>query len=141
MKRVVILMCVFIGSFLSTVKSQENVSLDSMQYFYCQIVGTQKMLSNKVTVNVDFGQIQKLLSDQRLRDENGNVIVFNSMVDAMNWMGARGWEFVQAYVITTGNQNVYHWLLKKSTKKMSEEERKGLLEIFKTKKDFKNKEN
>lgn len=141
MKRVVILMCVFIGSFLSTVKSQENVSLNSMQYFYCQIVGTQKMLSNKVTVNVDFGQIQKLLSDQRLRDENGNVIVFNSMVDAMNWMGARGWEFVQAYVITTGNQNVYHWLLKKSTKKMSEEERKGLLEIFKTKKDFKNKEN
>lgn len=140
-KVIVIITCILMGSFISTSKAQEKVSSDSMQYFYCQILGTQKILSNKVTINIDFGQIQKLLSDQRLRDENGNIIVFNSMVDAMNWMGARGWEFVQAYVITIGNQNVYHWLLKKSTKKMSEEERKGLLEIFKTKKDFKNKEN
>lgn len=140
-KVIVIITCILMGSFISTSKAQEKVSSDSMQYFYCQILGTQKILSNKVTINIDFGQIQKLLSDQRLRDENGNIIVFNSMVDAMNWMGARGWEFVQAYVITIGNQNVYHWLLKKSTKKMSEKERKGLLEIFKTKKDFKNKEN
>lgn len=78
--------------------------------------------------------------DQRLRNNKGEVVVFNSMVDAMNWMGARGWEFVQAYVLTVSNQNVYHWLLKKSTKKMSEEEREGLLEMFKTKQDFKNKD-
>jgi len=35
------------------------------------------------------------------------------MIDAMNFMGAKGWEFVQAYVVTVGKQNVYHWLLKK----------------------------
>lgn len=39
---------------------------------------------------------------------------FNSMVDGMNYMGKDGWEFVQAYVVTLGNQNVYHWLLKKT---------------------------
>ena len=62
---------------------------------------------------------------------------FNSMVDAMNWMGSMGWEFVQAYVVTVGNQNVYHWLLKKNLKNMSPEERASLTEVFATKKDFK----
>ena len=27
-------------------------------------------------------------------------------------MGAKGWEFAQAYAVTTGSANVYHWLLK-----------------------------
>lgn len=140
MKRLFILMCVFFGFSVSMLEAQENDSSDEIHYFYCEIVGTHKTLSNKVNVNIDFGQLNKLASDQRLRDDKGEVIKFNSMVDAMNWMGARGWEFVQAYVVTTGNdQNIYHWLLKKSTKKMSEEEKEGLFEIFKTKKDFKNK--
>jgi hypothetical protein len=38
------------------------------------------------------------------------------MVDALNYMGELGWEFVQAYVITMdmglSKQNVYHYLLK-----------------------------
>jgi hypothetical protein len=34
------------------------------------------------------------------------------MVDALNYMGNNGWDFVQAYVVTNGQQNVYRWLLK-----------------------------
>ncbi len=84
---------------------------------YCELLGTQKLLSTKVTVQVDFGQQTKLFSDNRLVDEKGNVITFNSMVDAMNYMGTLGWEFEQAYVVTVGGggtaSNVYHWLLSK----------------------------
>lgn len=116
MKRLIIALIVFLLVCVD-LKAQQSIELDSMQYLYCQLVGKGKFMSNKVTVIVDFGQINRLWSDQRLRDENGKVITFNSMVDAMNWMGVRGWEFVQAYVITVGSQNVYHWLLKKSTQK------------------------
>ena len=39
------------------------------------------------------------------------------MIDAMNSMGAKGWEFVQAYVVTDGSggysSNVCHYVLKK----------------------------
>lgn len=141
MKKILILVYVLIFCSISTIKAQENTPTEEMQYFYCEIIGTQKMLSNKVTVVIDFGQVNKFASDQRLRNDKGKIMVFNSMVDAMNWMGARSWEFVQAYVVTNGNnQNVYHWLLKKSTKKMSEEERKGLEDIFKTKQNFKNQD-
>lgn len=139
MKRLIIALIVFLLVCVD-LKAQQSIELDSMQYLYCQLVGKGKFMSNKVTVIVDFGQINRLWSDQRLRDENGKVITFNSMVDAMNWMGVRGWEFVQAYVITVGSQNVYHWLLKKSTQKITLEEKQSLFEMFKTKKDFKNKE-
>lgn len=84
---------------------------------YCELLGTQKFMSTKVTISVDFGQERKFFGDNRMVDENGNVQVFNSMVDAMNYMGSLGWEFEQAYVVTVGGgagaSNVYHWLLSK----------------------------
>ena len=42
------------------------------------------------------------------------VHTFPSMIEAMNFMSKNGWEFVQAYVTTSGNENVYRWLLKKA---------------------------
>lgn len=80
---------------------------------YCQLLGRGQLFSTKVTVTIDFGQESGWFKDQRLVDEKGDPITFNSMVDAMNYMGTLGWEFEQAYVITTNGQNVYHWLLSK----------------------------
>lgn len=118
--------------------SQENKSSKNGESFiYCEILGTQKFLSNKVTVTVDFGQNTKFGEDTRLRGEDGKVIIFNSMVDAMNWMGAQGWEFLQAYIVTIQNQNVYHWLLKLDIKYLSPEELEEVKAMFKTKKAVK----
>jgi len=87
----------------------------AQQKVYCELLGHGKLFSTKVTVTVDFGQNQ--WQNNKLVDENGKNIVFNSMVDAMNFMGKLGWEFEQAYVVTAGSgataQNVYHWLLSK----------------------------
>ena len=83
------------------------------KFIYCQIVGTEKMLSTKVTIAVDFGQKMKIFADNRMKDETGKPLVFNSMIDALNYMGKQGWEFSQAYTITISNQNVYHFLMKK----------------------------
>lgn len=81
---------------------------------YCQIVGTSRLLSNRVTIEIDYGQERKYFAGpQRVLDENDQVKVFNSMIDALNFMAERGWQFVQAYVITSGNQNVYHYMMKR----------------------------
>jgi hypothetical protein len=87
-------------------------------YVYCQLLGTGKIFSTQVTVQADFGQKTSFWKGvDYMRDEKGKKIIFNSMVDAMNYMGLQGWEFVQAYVVTVNSwwskQNVYHWLLKK----------------------------
>ena len=89
------------------------LSANAQGKIYCELLGTQQFLSKKVTVQVDFGQETRYFADNRLVDADGKVIVFNSMVDAMNYMGTLGWEFEQAYVVTVGQQNVYHWLMSK----------------------------
>lgn len=99
-----------------------NVMGQDTHRVYCELLGQGRFMSNKVTVSVDFGQYTsfwKSYSNQFLVDENGKKIKFNSMVDAMNYMGRLGWEFEQAYVVTVGQQNVYHWLL---SKKISDDE-------------------
>ncbi len=78
---------------------------------YCELVGTLK-LNAKVKVAIDYGQNARW-GNNTMVDENGQALEFNSMVDAMNYMGELGWKFVQAYVVTIGNSNVYHWLLQK----------------------------
>src|SRR5690348_4819379 len=99
----------------------------SPKFVYCEIVGTQKLLTTKVTVVVDFGERMRVFADNRMKDENGRAIVFNSMIDALNFMGKQGWEFAQAYTITISNQNVYHFMMKKSFEDLSEDAKQEVL--------------
>ncbi len=66
-------------------------------------------LNKNVNVMVDLGQYQSTWHYYKLMDDNGKNIKFNSMVDAMNYMGERGWILVQTYVI----DNVSHWVMYK----------------------------
>lgn len=121
-----ILLFVFNAGF---VFSQENLVPDFPDYTYCELLGTQKFLSTKVNVSIDYGQSKSFFEDTRIRDEeSGKVKNFNSMVDALNYMGEKGWEFVQAYIVTIAEQNVYHWLLKR---KLTDEERKSYIPMIK----------
>lgn len=133
MKRLVISIISFVSVVLAFAQSDKTKSV------YAELLGYEKgLFSNKVTVTVDFGQdvsFWKQGRDNKIVDENGKDIVFNSMVDAMNFMGEKGWSFVQAYVVTHGNQNVYHWLL---TKKITEDEE--IMEGFKVKSQIKKEE-
>jgi hypothetical protein len=108
------ILILLIGFSISAYSQTTTDSITTSKYVYCELVGMSKFLSTKVTVAVDYGEERSFFQDTRVRDEQtGKVTSFNSMVDALNYMGMKGWEFVQAYVVTTGTQNVYHWLLKK----------------------------
>ena len=68
-------------------------------------------------MRIDFGQeTANLFSDDRLIDENGELIEFNSMIDALNYMSKLGWEFVQAYVTrdSSDSSSITCWLLSKT---------------------------
>lgn len=113
--------------------AQNNEELNNQDKFiYCEIVGTQRFMSNKVTVELDYGQAKRFGDKQRLRGEDGKPVIFNSMVDAMNWMGSKGWEFCQAYVVTYQSQNVYHWLLKLNSSKLTKEDIDEIMSDFNT---------
>lgn len=80
---------------------------------YCEVLGMSGVFSSKVTVTIDFGESKSVWKDNRVKNEDGSVKKFNSMIDALNFMGSDGWKLVNAFPITSGNQNVYHYVFKK----------------------------
>ena len=102
---------------------------------YCELLGTSKLFSNKVKITIDFGQETSFWSfkkGQQLVDDSGKEMKFNSMIDAMNYMGQFGWIFASNYVIGDAKSGyVYHWLLYKDIENDDQ-----LLEGFMTKNLF-----
>ncbi len=92
-----------------------GVPMDSINTDYVEIVGTEKFLSTKMNIQIDFGQQQKFFTqkDTRLMDENGKNLDLNSMIDALNFMYKHGYAFVTAYTVNKENVITYHYLLKK----------------------------
>jgi len=102
------------------------------KFVYCQIMATEKFLSNKVTIELDFGQKMKYFADNRLKNENGKAMVFNTNVDAMNYMGSQGWEFSQITMVAVPNglgssTIVYVTVMKKPFNELDEEAKKEYL--------------
>lgn len=94
-----------------------GVPIEEIDATYLEIVGTTRMFSNKVTVVVDFGQHISFFASAKeisILDEENKPVVFNTMVDALNFFAKFGYKLSQAYVITVSNQNVYHYLMEKT---------------------------
>ena len=84
---------------------------------YCKLTATPRLLSTKVTIDVDFGESRKLFQDTRMRDEAGKLAKFNGVVDALNYLGAQGWTIVNAFPVLVNNTMVYHYYFKRYVSK------------------------
>lgn len=112
-----------------------SVNLLAQSKVYCEIV-ERNPTSKKVKVTIDFGQKKdkKTKSSQTLVDEKGDVVIFNSKIDALNHLDSLGWNFLQAYTIVYGGSSggtgstssEIHWLLYKEVKD-GEDPYKGLI--------------
>ena len=87
---------------------------------YALLSGSPQLFSSKVKVAIDFGQSTSWLgamNESMIVDENGKEIKFNSMIDAMNYLGQFGWKFAQAYVLPYGDKGdvsgTVYWILYK----------------------------
>lgn len=82
---------------------------------YAEVVASPRLLSSKVTIDIDYGEERSIWRDNRLKEDNGKVKKFNTTIDALNFMGKDGWTLVNAFPKTTGpNTQVYHYVFKKS---------------------------
>ncbi|WP_276637203.1 hypothetical protein [Prevotella pallens] len=87
--------------------------------YYCEVKGIEKELSAGLKIVFDFGNNPVysawggLKNIQKLVDEKGEEIPFNSMVDAGNYMSNKGWTFVQAYTSIYESKSIIHWIFYK----------------------------
>ena len=100
--------------------------------YYCEVKGVDKALKSGLKIVFDFGNYPVysawggLKSKQKLVDEKGEEIPFNSMVDAGNYLSDKGWTFVQAYTSVYGSQAIVHWIFVKEATS-PEEAVKGIM--------------
>ena len=80
---------------------------------YCQVIATPKLLSNKVTIDIDFGEEKSFWRDTRLKAEAGKVKKFNTIIDALNYMGREGWIFINAFPVRIGETEIYHFAFRR----------------------------
>lgn len=108
MKKVIIICIVVFSSLLS------NAQADTSKVEqYCQLIATPGLLSNKVTIDIDFGEEKSFWRDSRLKSYDGRFKKFNTIIDALNYMGRDGWTFINAYPVRFGETEIYHFAFKK----------------------------
>ena len=103
-----------------------------MHRYYCEVKGIEKELSSGLQIIMDFGNTASynvwgdLSGKLKFVDESGEVIKFNSMVDAANYMVEKGWQFQQAYSSSYGGHPVIHWIFYKDAESF-EKAREGIM--------------
>lgn len=98
--------------FSNSVYSQTATdTITKAKYVYCNISG---VWANKFKITINYGQDKTFSPDTKLKEEESSKVAsYNTMIDALNYMTSRGWEFVQAIVLPSQYSNDYQWLLKK----------------------------
>jgi len=91
-----------------------EVNINELDVKYVELVGRAKLNPTKIKVIVDYGQPFSFKS-QAIRGAQGEKAAFNSMIDALNFMEANGWEFVSNYVIMSGTEVTTRYILKKAS--------------------------
>lgn len=112
MKKILLLVLIA-GSFSAVAQDSSKVEQ------YCRLVAQNRLLSNRVNIDLDFGDERRLFSDNRMRDEEtGKLKKFNTVVDALNYMGSQGWVLVNAFPVNDGTNNTtLHYYFKKTMRK------------------------
>lgn len=107
-KTLLIIILAMISSFTKA-QTVNGVAIKDLNVEYVEIQGTAKnLMGTKVLISMDFGQ-KFDWKDDLIRDENGQKMIFNSMIDALNFMSKNGYTFVDAYAV----QGIYIYILKK----------------------------
>lgn len=115
MKKLLLLSACLLCAYLAPAQVFVNdVNINELDITYCQIVGTEVPLSNKVSIAIDYGQERKMLKNQAIKGKDGKAMQFDSMIDTLNFMQKNGWDFVSTYTATLGSSEVYYFLLKRA---------------------------
>ena len=59
---------------------------------YAEVVATPRLFSSKVTIDIDYGEERSIWKDNRIKTDEGKLKKFNTVVDALNYMGKDGFK-------------------------------------------------
>ncbi len=91
-----IYLILYFSTFFYFFANAQNQNKDTTQNY--QIVElTDPSLLQGVLIKIERERNDKLLSDTRLRAENGELLEFNSRTEALNFLDENGWKIINSF--------------------------------------------
>ena len=92
----------------------EDVDINDLGIKYCQLIGVNESpFDQQFVIDIDYGQKFKPFQSQLVKGSDGKAVIFNNMIDALNFMEENGWEYINDYAVSPGGNLIYHYLLKR----------------------------
>jgi len=113
MKKIILSVVFVCISFFSALSQTTDPQTTLKKFGYCELTFTGNFGRNS-TIEADFGEKIPWFKTKKLTGDNGKKLKFNTIVDALNYMGEDGWELVQVYTIHLSENSIsHHYVLKK----------------------------
>ena len=99
MKKILPFITALLLLFTFTAQAQSN------KYVYCEVKPIGKFFKEGCTLRVNYGQIRSIHFPKKAQicDKDGTVLIFNSRIDALNWLSENGWEFCSSTISVSGS--------------------------------------
>lgn len=96
-------------------QSINGLEVKDIDVNYMRIYGRSNFMGTKMVVRFEFGQrIGFDHNNKNIRDKNGKIIKFNTMIDAMNFISSYGYRLIQTYMTAQGRRTIYyHYIVEK----------------------------
>ena len=75
----------------------DGIDIQRVDISFIEISANGRLFSNRINVIVDYGQRRRSFDIQRIENDRGKSMKFNSMMDALNFFYRNGWEYVDNY--------------------------------------------
>tara|TARA_R110002020_G_scaffold475597_2_gene711171 strand:+ start:847 stop:1224 length:378 start_codon:yes stop_codon:yes gene_type:complete len=116
MRKVMMAIAVLGISFATQAQKVNGINLKEIPAEFVEVVSTSKMFKPfQVRVYLDYGQISKssgALQKGTIMDSNNEAMTFNGVMGVLNFMQSNGFEYVNQYLVSSSNSNVYHYLFR-----------------------------
>tara|TARA_B000000475_G_C15821942_1_gene376133 strand:- start:158 stop:667 length:510 start_codon:yes stop_codon:yes gene_type:complete len=107
-----------ITSSIPVEKVQRIVYEDEKIEVFCDLISKKKFLSTEETIMVNYGTRDSLWIDKKIYTLiNKDLKRYNSIIDALNYMGSEGWKTINTYSSSQNSYTIEHYILKKEIKK------------------------
>ena len=99
MKKILSFLTALLLLYTFTAQAQSN------KYVYCEVKPIGKFFKEGCTLRVNYGQIRSIHFPKKAQicDKDGTVLIFNSRIDALNWLSENGWEFCSSTISVSGS--------------------------------------
>ncbi len=81
---------------------------------FCDLMSRKKFLGTEEQITINYGTRDSLWIDPKIYTlMSKDLIKYNSIIDALNYMGNEGWEVLRSYSTSHNSYTVEHYILKK----------------------------